>query len=308
MIPKNTDIRIEISTKCNYKCAICPREKLSRKEEIMSLGLFTALVDKIAQETKQYNTITFPGLGEPLLDETLFLKIVHARKKDFSILILTNGSLLDVKKFQEFQSLGVSSVRVSFYGVTKEQYAAMHGIKAKGAFERVKNNLLAIAKARTRTKLILTLNITDGYESSVQEWVNFWKGKVDLVEVWRPHNWVYGRSYRSVQAYKLTSCGRPFTGPLQVQVDGTINMCCFDFDGKLTLGDLKKQTLEEIFSSPLFIKILECHSRGDFKGSGLICEQCDQRNKDKADVMIYNSGFDIKDRVWMTSTTYEKIA
>ena len=308
MIPKNTDIRIEISTKCNYKCAICPREKLSRKEEIMSLGLFTTLVDKIARETKQYNTITFPGLGEPLLDETLFLKIAHARKKGFSILILTNGSLLDVKKFQEFQRLGVSSVRVSFYGVTKEQYAAMHGVKAEDAFERIKNNLLAIAKVRIRTKLILTLNITDGYESSVQKWVNFWKDKVDLVEVWRPHNWVYGRSYRSVQAYKLASCGRPFTGPLQVQVDGTVNMCCFDFDGKLTLGDLKKQTLKEVFSSSLFKKIVECHSRGDFKGSGLICEQCDQRNKDKTDVMIYNSGFDIKDRVWMTSTTYEKIA
>ena len=114
-------------------------------------------------------------------------------------------------------------------------------------------------------------------------------------------------SYRGVQADKLASCGRLFAGPLQVQVDGTVNMCCFDFDGRLTLGDLKKQTLQEIFSSPLFIKIFKCHSSGDFIGSDLICEQCDQRNKDRTGIMLYNSGFDIRQRVWMTSTTYEKI-
>ncbi|GAJ05463.1 unnamed protein product, partial [marine sediment metagenome] len=44
-----------------------------------------------------------------------------------------------------------------------------------------------------------------------------------------------------------------------------------------------------------------------FEASGLICESCDQRNKDKSDVMIYDSKFDIEQRVKMTSTTYTKV-
>jgi hypothetical protein len=85
-------------------------------------------------------------------------------------------------------------------------------------------------------------------------------------------------------------------------------MCCFDFDGQLLLGDLKTQTLEEIFESSMFNKILKHHTTGDYTKSELICEDCDQRNVDKSDVMIYNSKFDIKERVKKVSTTYQEIA
>jgi hypothetical protein len=90
-------------------------------------------------------------------------------------------------------------------------------------------------------------------------------------------------------------------------VDGTVNMCCFDFDGKLLLGDLKKQTLEETFGSLAFKKILRHHTSGDYKGSGLICENCDQRNMEKTESMIYNSKYDIQERVKKVSTTYADI-
>ena len=84
-------------------------------------------------------------------------------------------------------------------------------------------------------------------------------------------------------------------------------MCCFDFDGKLLLGDLKTQTLKEIFESSMFQKIKKHHTSGDYKGSGLICEYCDQRNSDKSDVMLYNSKYDIGERVKKVSTTYSDI-
>ena len=145
-------------------------------------------------------------------------------------------------------------------------------------------------------------------DTDMESWIEYWKDKVDLLEVWRPHNWVNSKDYRAVQKEKLKTCGRPFNTPLQIQVDGTVNMCCFDFDGQLLLGDLKTQTLEEIFESSMFNKILKYHTTGDFTESGLICEDCDQRNVDKSDVMIYNSKFDIKERVKKVSTTYQEIA
>lgn len=310
MIPKNNDARFEITTKCNYNCIICPRDKLTRKKETISFELFKLLFDKVILETNQYNTLTFPGMGEPLLDKTLNKKIEYAknRKKDLSILILTNGSLLTVKKFKELENLGVNSVRVSFYGNDPESYSRVHGVKNNSFFAKVRDNLVKISKNKLTTKLLLTFNAVGGNNDGyIKDWINFWSSKADLIEVWRPHNWVDGRNYRKVQKEKLKTCGRPFKGPLQVQVDGTVNMCCFDFDGKLTLGDLKKQTLKQIFSSPLYKKIVQCHRSGDFSGSRLICNICDQRNIDKSDVMIYNSKFDIEKRVKMISTTYEKV-
>jgi len=308
MIPKSHDMRFEVTTKCNYNCTICPRDKLTRKKETMDLRLFKSLLSKILDETDQYSTLTFPGMGEPLLDKTLDDKIAFAREKGLRILILTNGSLLSPERFKRFEDLGVESIRVSFYGNNPENYARVHGVKTKGIFQKIKDNLTAISKAKKYTKLLLTFNVVEGTnDACVPGWIDHWKDKADLIEVWRPHNWVDGRKYRAVQGEKVKTCGRPFNGPLQVQVDGTVNMCCFDFDGKLTLGDLKKQSLQEIFSSPLYNELVRCHTTGDFNGSTLICAACDQRNTDRSDVMVYNSKFDIEKRVKMISTTYENV-
>ncbi|MBF0522436.1 MAG: radical SAM protein [Candidatus Omnitrophica bacterium] len=311
MIPKNNDMRIEVSTKCNYRCIICPHpNQLTRTKEIMSLELFKTIFDKIQKETSQYTTLTFPGMGEPLLDKTLLNKIRYAKKKkpQLDVLILTNGSLLTPKIFKELEDLGVSPIRVSLYGTTPQTYTKVHGLENKNIFSRVKDNLMEIARNKKTTQLILTYNVVHGANDKVvKDWIKEWEGKVDLLEVWRPHNWVDAGHFRSIQRKKLITCGRPFNGPLQIQVDGTVNMCCFDYDGKLTIGDLKTQSLKEIFSSPLYKKLVECHEQGKFKGSGLICENCDQRNADKSDVMIYNSKFNIEERVKMTSTTYKKI-
>jgi hypothetical protein len=75
----------------------------------------------------------------------------------------------------------------------------------------------------------------------------------------------------------------------------------------LLLGDLRTQTLEEIFESSMFNKILRHHTSGDYRGSGIICENCDQRNVEKTDAMIYNSKYGIEERVKKVSTTYADI-
>lgn len=309
-IPFNSDVRFEITTKCNYSCIICPRDKITRRLETMSLLLFKRVFDKINRETAQYNTITFPGMGEPLLDKGIDAKILYAKKKKtgISVLLLTNGLLLTPERFRQLEGIGVSSIRVSCYGNDAKTYMKAHGVKASRLFSRVRDNLVKISQMRRSTQLLLTFNVINGVNEGIAEsWINFWADKADLVEVWRPHNWVYGKEFRAIQSAKLKTCGRPFKGPLQVQADGTVNMCCFDFDGRLTLGDLKYQTLREIFSSPLYRKISACHKTGNFKGSGLICENCDQRNKNKDDVMVYNSKFDVNSRVRMISTTYKAI-
>jgi len=79
MISESNDMRFEVTTKRNYNCIICPRDKITRKIEAMSFALFKTLFDKIISETGQYNTLSFPGMGEPLLDETLDKKIEYAR-------------------------------------------------------------------------------------------------------------------------------------------------------------------------------------------------------------------------------------
>lgn len=305
MIPKSDDIRFELTTHCNYDCIICPREQLRRPKTIMPTHVFQALLAAAQASTDQYRILTFAGLGEPMLDPDFLQKVEVGRKAGFEVLLLTNGSRLTEENFRAMDEMGVQSVRVSFYGMTNASYAAVHRPRDPLAFQSTKETLERIAAMPRRTKLLMTFNVVPGVnEADLENWIHHWEPRVDLVEAWRPHNWVYGRKLRTVSSTMRPTCGRPFTGPLQVQADGTINMCCFDFNGDLTLGDLNTTPLADIFSQEPFQRLAECHRTGDFSGSGFICGRCDQRNTGKEDIMVYNSRFDIKSRVEMTSTGY----
>jgi hypothetical protein len=305
MIPDSNEIRIEVSTECNFKCVICPHDEMERTKEKMPLSRFHALIEKVDAETDQYDTVTFSGIGEPLTNIHLPDMVWVAKNLGYRTLLLTNASMLTPKKFNTLRESGLDSVRVSFYGDSYRTYAKAHGVPLQ-YFGKTMGNVMHMSTNRQDVELILTFNvIPDVNEGDVDDWIDFWKDKADLLEVWRPHNWVYGEQFRKVQKVKNNSCGRPFNGPLQIQVDGTVIMCCFDYEGELLLGDLNTQTLEEIFTGVAYCDILADHSTGLHIGT--TCQLCDQRNADKSDVMVYSSRDEKEERVTRTSTTYRRV-
>ena len=305
MIPKSTEIRFEVTTHCQYNCKICNNDKLRRPREVMSTALFKELLDRILSETDQYKVVSFAGLGEPLIDPGFIKKIEYVKEKGLQSLLVTNGDLLTIQKFLELQEAGLYSVRVSFHGATPHLYSIMHGVIIK-KYYTVKQQLHKILEWPDRkTKVLLThvvINGINGHE--IEEWKKLWSNKADLMEVWRVHNWADLFKHRDIQEQQNSTCGRLEHGPLQIQVDGGINACCFDYDGKLEFGNLKDQTLKEIFESKKFCDLMAHHTTGKFNGSGYICKRCEQRNVDKTEALIYSTG-KIENRVDKTSTAYD---
>jgi len=122
-------------------------------------------------------------------------------------------------------------------------------------------------------------------DESIDDIRRFWEPNVNWLEVWRPHGWAGGRDYRDLNPKKKT-CGRPFRGPVQINADGKMMVCCFDFDARLIVGDTYKKTIKEILKDKPFIRIREKHESGDL--SGLICQTCDQLNEGE-DVLLYSN-------------------
>ena len=92
-------------------------------------------------------------------------------------------------------------------------------------------------------------------------------------------------------------------GPKSVELASRYFM---DFHGKLLLGDLKTQTLEKVFESPMYNRLKEYHSTGSFPDD-LLCKDCEQRNKEKEEACMNSSKYtDLKDRVKRVSTTHKK--
>jgi radical SAM protein with 4Fe4S-binding SPASM domain len=195
----------------------------------------------------------------------------------------------------------VDDIRISLHAVEEKPYRKI--TKSKD-LKIVLDNIDNIIN-KTNLNLILTFDIVKGInEDQVEKAKDKYSNSV-IIEAWKPHNWVNAFTYRKGDSVKST-CGRPWKSPYQIQVDGTVNMCCFDYNGKLLLGNFLNQTMKEIFNGQEYLNLKKHHENGTLDTSSYICKNCDQR-KDQSDIIIYNNKFKSKDRLNRTSTTYKKI-
>lgn len=293
------EARIESSTVCNYACSFCPHSDLTRSKDFMSMDLYRTIIDKLPSEIE---VVTLSGLGEMFLDPNIFAKIIYAKNRGYTVNALTNGSMFVGSKLEELRVSGIDSVRLSIHASTFDLYKSITGCSSVRDFNN-KEYLIDYLQA-TDIEVIVTMDVTDENIHDVDNVILKYRERVDLLEIWKVHNWGKWGSYRDGEQAKMT-CGRPFDGPLQIQVDGTINMCCFDYDGTLLLGDLKTQTIEEIFNSASLDTIKKFHL-GETVEEDILCKHCDQLYAKDEGILIYNSKFG-KERIGTLSTTYKEM-
>lgn len=299
------EARIETCTHCNYACIFCPHSTtFSRNKEMMPYHIFEFILSKLKSQAPEITDITISGFGEAFLDPTIIKKITLARNMDYNVHILTNGSLLDKSIIDELVRLKVEDIRISLHALSSDSYKWITR-SSETCFFNVLRNINYIIKNKYKTRLVITADIIESNQYQPKYIIDKYKDDVDLIEIWKPHNWVDAFDFRKSPIIKDT-CGRPWNSPLQVQVDGTVNMCCFDYNGKLLLGDLLRESIDEIFSGRPFLDLKECHENGKLNDSMYICSNCDQRmNQD--DAIIHNTQFKSSDRLNRTSTTYKRV-
>jgi MoaA/NifB/PqqE/SkfB family radical SAM enzyme len=312
LIPKSNEVRIEIATTCNAECVFCPHptEEFTRVKRIMSLEDYKFYLDKVLDTMgEQITDIGFSGFGEIFTDKHILDKLKFASTKGRDIHVLTNGSLFTKEILDEMFKLNIKDIRISIHTSNPDNYDNILKYKNnKTNYETVKNNIdYIIANKPESMDLILTAVIDDSTVDDVEQLIADYDSRCYL-EIWKPHNWVYGKGYRNVDRVALKkTCGRPFHGPIEVLNNGDIIMCCFDFNANMVLGNLKEQTLEEIYSSDMFTKLLTTHTEGSCGTSDLICNGCDQLHVDE-DIILHNNRISDKtNRLSKTSTNLNTI-
>ena len=308
MFTKTNEIRIETSTICNYRCQICARDTFRRKQEIMPNQLFDSIVAQTKCELPHISIATLSGFGEFSTDPQWRHKIVTAANNFERIHIVTNMSLLNQEDIL-FLIDHVSDIRISTYGLDQATYKAVHNSPSSVTYQAVHESIhFLIQNKNSHQRVILNYVEIDANRHQTADWISYWEKKVDLIEVWKPHNWINSKCYRALDTQRLPTCGRPFNGPIQVQVDGTVNVCCFDYNGEMLIGDLKSESFTEIFNGNRMKSVQELHASNNADQLPL-CKICDQRNshKSKAANAIYNSRFPINERIHATSTEYDSL-
>jgi len=278
-------LRIETTNLCPANCTICPREQFTQKLEVMDFDLFKKIIDDAVLHGIKSVNIT--GFGEPFTDMKLFERCEYIRQKlsKASIYVSSNCFLMTPKKYDDVAKY-IDTLKISICGLSKDTYEKCHRgvLKRDVSYSNILGFLKKIKGLKKKPHTIGLFVMTDDNKQEVDEWIKFWEPKLNEVFVWLPHNFVDTREYRKIDPSKLVSCGRPFNEPLAIHADGKVSACCFDFNKKLLIGDMKTQTIYDILHSEVFEKLQKAHKDKNFKG--YLCENCDQINFDP-DVLLY---------------------
>lgn len=271
------EVRYEVTDHCNATCVMCPRDKHvdAREHGIMNQEKYERSIDEVVALGAKHVVLT--GFGEPLLDKRLENKVAYAHGKGLTTYFITNASALTPARSQRLIAAGLDEMRVSFYGMRPETYnAVMQGLD----FERTKAKVLGFLRIRdemgAKTRVQMSYLELKENAGDAQPFRDFWEPKVDALEIWKPHNFGDGRDYRERQDdSKKTSCGRPENGPLQIQWNGEVIPCCYDYNNQIILGNAFEQPVLEILNGEKYRLLRYAHRMKKFSLFPY-CDQCDQ--------------------------------
>lgn len=285
------EVRYEVTDHCNAMCIMCPRDKHedARPHGIMDLQKYKDSIDEVVSLGAQKVVLT--GFGEPMIDRTLEQKIAYAKSKGLNTYIITNASLLSRPRAQSLIEAGLDEMRVSFYGMRPETYNV---VMERLDHQVATNNLLGFLEERARLglkkpKLELSYLVMKENEADVDAFRAYWEPRADAIEMWKPHNFGDGRDYRERhQAVEMkTSCGRPENGPLQIQWNGEVIPCCYDYNNQIILGNAFDAPVLEILNGDKYRLLRWAHRTKRFELFPY-CNQCDQLLP-HADALVYTN-------------------
>ncbi len=258
-----THLDVEPASACNLRCIMCPQsfpdQKFSRG--LIELDLYHKIIDEGSE--RGAFSLKLHWRGEPILHPNIVDMVSYAKDKGFiDVWITTNGLTLDEKMSNGLIDAGLDRMAFSIDGVTKETYEK---IRKGSDFESVIKNtekFIELRNKRGLKKPYIDVRIVVMKENKheVEVFKKKWSKVAEFIAVKDYSN--RGDSedrgiYKYVKVGRVC-CPEPFSR-LVIGYDGTVMMCCADWTQKIPLGNVKDQSLYEIWHGETLRKIKELH-------------------------------------------------
>ncbi|OHE58689.1 MAG: hypothetical protein A2Z47_14340 [Thermodesulfovibrio sp. RBG_19FT_COMBO_42_12] len=250
-------ISIEITSACNAKCVMCPRDQLTRKIQHMPLEVFDKIIyDCKDRPLKKINLFWF---GDPLCNPNVIYYLEKIRKElpKIKIYVSTNAELLDQNKSDEIIKRNlIDVINFDIDGINKETYEK---IRIGVDFERVFKNVHYFIDKRRRLhnkkpQIRATIIKMNGTANEIDEFKSYWSKHVDKVDVNDYNTWLGNKEDNNIGSALEKSqhgcfkypCIHPWT-ELVFSADGIAGLCCLDYNLTARLGSVLDKSVEEIW-------------------------------------------------------------
>ncbi len=268
-----TQLAIETISICNAACVMCPYPTLQRPKGRMSDETHRVLCEKVRAWGAPIRAISHAGMGEPLADRQLEKRIAHEKTvfPAAQITVFTNAGLLTAERVGPLLDSGVDCLSISLNAARAATYERV----MKLPFARTQDHLTRLLRANRRRKKPLKIQVslipTEHHSpEEIEEFRARWTGVVDAVIV---PPWIsWGAFFAHDTAQPQWPC-RYVWDVLMVDWDGTVKMCCEDYESRFAMGNVLTDELDAIFNSAQVLQQRRAQLAGDFTCPS-ICRNC----------------------------------
>jgi radical SAM protein with 4Fe4S-binding SPASM domain len=293
-----THAQIEPTNFCNLKCALCPvTEGLKRSSQHMDFATFKKFID----ETQGYLLfIVLWDWGEPFLNPKVYEMISYAKQRNIKIISSTNGHIFAKENHAEqVVKSGLDSLIFAVDGTSQNTYERYRqGGNLNTVMAGVKKVVATKKALQSKTPFInlrfIAMKHNEHEIPQLRDFASAFGVDAVTLKTLNPHddgkiiaNEEYGNEFipenTSYRRFKYDSktharirrrhnpCKDLWNSPA-LHSDGKVCPCTFDVNAENVLGDITKQSFEEIWKGDLYLS-LRCKFRNNYQQIP-ICSGC----------------------------------
>jgi MoaA/NifB/PqqE/SkfB family radical SAM enzyme len=281
--PKNS--LIELNNSCNHACLFCKNPDQSRSATQLKIDTFEKFISEAAplglKEVGLYST------GEPFITKDIEKYIALAKIYGIErIYLTTNGAIATLEKVKQCFYAGLNSIKFSINAANAEDYLKIHG---KDDFEKVLKNVKDIYNWKTKNNIELQMLCSCVLIPKLEHTELLHKKK--FFKYFEDTNYVKTHSqggqafqlqisneYKSSvfqETFNSNNANKPCQLPwnrVHLTAEGYLTACCVDYDLDLVFGNIKEDSLINIWNNDIIQKLRDKHLKD--KLTGLLCDQC----------------------------------
>ncbi|MGG5342387.1 radical SAM/SPASM domain-containing protein [Enterococcus sp. AZ192] len=279
-------IEIQFSGKCNAFCKVCPHPQV--RKEIPLGKMEVQLIDQILEECQHYRHKIIniePYLNnEPFLDRDFLKTLRKIKKIGCNVEVSSNLSILTYETIDAIvEEELISELRCSIFGFFYETYQSIMGLDYINTW----NNFFYLLKKVKQKKSLMTIQFTmiDKAGLISQEEITvarkYFKELGVKFKVYpyldrAENNGSKNEKVFLENKYKVVGCKSDYLkNRLAINYDGTVSLCCQDWRRQVIIGDLKTQTIKEIWDSKKVNSIREQMYGETDPAKAFFCQKCE---------------------------------
>ena len=273
---------IEPTNQCNLRCIMCPNgtDKIKIDKGFMKYGFFKEIIDEISEYA---SAITLAVSGESLLHPNFFDMTHYAADKSIKVLLNTNATLINKKRYNLILESGITFISFAFDGFNKSMYEKA---RVGANYEKTLNNIMGFLRFKKAAKAkypytvlsILMLELEDCTEEEKQEFISQFDGLIDEIRLREVSTW--GSTFKETDDFsyhentaRYPPCSRLWSTAV-ITWNGDVVPCIYHANHEYVLGNLEDNSFKDIWNSEKMLTLRRSMLDNNYLQHSSLCEHC----------------------------------